>query len=900
MKQKFLLPALLSALLLAGCTTESIPALTAPLSPVNEHDLAVVTSQFTADDAEIVPDIPAGIYTVTEQPKEITFSWDKGPNGTVELRWTNNYAPPKADNKLAEDGKVPLYYDETGDGLSSNAIIRCALYDNGEQVSDVYTFVYLCAPEDRFSMPVVSIVSDKRNFYDYDDGILVPGRLADEDNPAGWQAWYHAANYYMRGIEWERPITLSVFDELGNLRLNQNAGVRVSGGYTRNNIQKSLRVYARKDYTPDTGVFPYTFWGNHRGSHTGTPVSYSDTVLFRGGSNNEWSTLFTTPALLMLLEGTYLDAPAIQTVVEYINGAYKGVVTQLEDFDEDYFEVHYGVAKDDLTTMKGSVGEVFEPGGWRIDDGPIREELEFESMLQTLIQADMREPENYAMACKMLDIRNFIEYIAFEAYIANTDWPQNNMRAWRYHGNPSIDGYNPEAEGVFDGRWRFLAKDLDLSFSFQDASKTGNPYDYMKGSCALSMKPLYCSLIKNEEFADLYYTYMCTLMGEVMSYERCERIFDLVQVYNGREVAVSASRLGVVSGSRGTWNSGFDQMRTYASTRSTMIRRFTEKETDREFADITVNIEGTGTVQLGWYDIADGAARSYLCDTRIPLDLYPADNAPEGTVTVTGGHFDDDGYLIVDDAVCTVNVTFPEPADEPEFPANIVINEVKFRNADTEWIELYNPTDETVTLDGWSLGKSSDPLKAQELGTTILEPNSYALICCTDYANSAGIEGLQVTMSLASGDTLTLFDNADIPVDSVVLETPSKFIHLGRFPDGGDMLQLAETEATSAAPNGIAEYEGNFSSDNFRPYMLAWGRVYELEDYFYEKDGVTYVDRKALLTLCSERAANAALTGWLKEQSADMPLDELVKESDTMKGPSVRYVPELDSIIVGN
>ena len=63
---------------------------------------------------------------------------------------------------------------------------------------------------------------------------------------------------------------------------------------------------------------------------------------------------------------------------------------------------------------------------------------------------------------------------------------------------------------------------------------------------------------------------------------------------------------------------------------------------------------------------------------------------------------------------------------------------------------------------------------------------------------------------------------------------------------------------------------------------------------------MTYVDRKALLTLCSERAANAALTGWLKEQSADMPLDELVKESDTMKGPSVRYVPELDSIIVGN
>jgi hypothetical protein len=144
MKKK-LFSILLAALLLSGCSTES-PILTAPLAPVNEHDLAVVTSQLHADDAEIVPDLPAGVYTVEEQPKTITFSWDKGPNGTAELRWTNNYAPPKADNKLAEDGIVPLYYDETGDGLSSSAIIRCALYDNGEQVSDVYTFVYLCAP----------------------------------------------------------------------------------------------------------------------------------------------------------------------------------------------------------------------------------------------------------------------------------------------------------------------------------------------------------------------------------------------------------------------------------------------------------------------------------------------------------------------------------------------------------------------------------------------------------------------------------------------------------------------------------------------------------------------------------------------------------------------------------
>lgn len=890
---KLLFSVLLAALVLAGCSME----ITTP--PVSENDVAVVTAEAASTDAEITADIPAGIYVTGEEPQQITFTWNNDAPQQLHLHWTSNCDTPTAEDDLAETGTVPLTYKDTGDGASYQSIIRCALFENDERVSDVYTFVYTHAAEDRFTMPVVTMVSDKENLYGYEEGILVSGKIGDSANPTGWQAWYHAANYYMRGIEWERPIALSVFDELGNLQLNQNCGLRASGGYTRYNVQKSLRVYARRDYTPDTGVFPYSFWGSHRGSHTGTPVSFSDTVLFRGGSNNEHSTLFTTPCLLLLLEGTYVDMPAIQTVVEYINGAYKGVITQLEDFDEDYFLAHYGVENENLTTMKGSVGEVFDKGGWRIDDGPEDEMDDFNDMLKFVVRQKMTEPENYEKACEMLDIRNFIEYVAFEAFIGNTDWPQNNMRAWRYNGNDTEGGYAPDAESTLDGRWRFLAKDLDLSFGFQDASKTANPYDYMKGNCSLLMKNMYSSLIKNEEFADLYYTYMCTLAGEVLTFERCEKIFDLMQVYTGREVAYSASKLGVVSGSRGSWNSNFDRMRQYALSRGPAILRFTKSETKRNLSDITVNIEGYGAVQLGWYDIDSGEARQYLRGTRIPLDLYPGENSLEGTIELTGGHFDEDGYLIADDADCVITVTFPATEiTEAASPSTVVLNEVKFRNADTEWIELYNPTDEKITLDGWSLGKSEALEKAQEIAATVLEPNGYALICCTDYANSAGIEGLQVTMSLGNGDTLCLFDETGAAVDTMVLETPSKTVHLGRYPDGGDVIQLSAGEATPGTANVIAEYEGAFTSDNFAPYMLAWGRAYELTDYFYDKDGTTYVSREALLKLCEERAGTSSLTLWLKKQKADMPLDELVTKSDEMDGPSVRYVRELGSIII--
>ena len=197
------------------------------------------------------------------------------------------------------------------------------------------------------------------------------------------------------------------------------------------------------------------------------------------------------------------------------------------------------------------------------------------------------------------------------------------------------------------------------------------------------------------------------------------------------------------------------------------------------------------------------------------------------------------------------------------------------------------------------LGKDENPAKAYRIGNTVIEAGGYALICCTDYGNTAGIEGLSVTMSLGNGDSLYLFDKNGDVADTLALETTSRLIHLGRYPDGGDVTPMSAGEATPAAENVRMDYAGTFSSETFRPYLLAWGRVYELDEYFYEKDGVTYVRREALYALCSERSGNSSLTLWLKKQKSDMPLDTVVAESAAMDGPSLRYVRELDSLILG-
>ncbi|MGN1410410.1 MAG: CotH kinase family protein [Eubacteriales bacterium] len=882
---------ILKILFIAVCLSGCASNLYTP--SVNNDDVEAVSNAALYSQSEITPDVQSGIYVTGEEPKTVSFDYEVNEEKNTVLRYSLSCATPDSGSKICSDGVLDIEYKDTGDGASYQAVIRCALFEDEERVSDVYTFVYIHAAEDRFYLPVVSIVSDKNNFYSNQTGILVEGVMRQNGNPPGWQPWYDNANYYGRGMEWERPVALTVFDESGNLGLSQNCGVRVSGGYTRVNRQKSLRLYARRDYTPDTGVFAYSFWSGNRGSHTGTPASFSDTVLLRGGSNNEGNALFTTPCLLMLLEGTDLDSPAITPVVEFINGRYYGIVTQLEDYDEDFFLVNYGVEKEDLTTMKGTVGELLVPAGWHVDDGPEEEQSEFYDMLKYIIRSDMTDPECYARACEMIDIQNFIEYMAFEGYIGNTDWPDNNLRAWRYNKN----GYDPDGEGVFDGRWRFLTKDLDLSFGYGSFNANANPYTFLQGGSNLLLKNIYNSLMKNSEFSDLFYNYMCTLAEAVVTPERCEKIFDLMQVYTGKEVAYSISAVGVGGGSRTNWNNGFDVLRDYSISRSAAVLRHTKSASKQNYGEITVNYSAGGVVELGWYAIESSQPRSYLQQSRVPLEIYPDDGYEIAEVTYSGCHIDGDGYLIADGNTASVNVTFT--AVEAESDSGVVINEVMFRGTEIEWVELYNSTDEDIILSGWSLGKSTNIKKAKSFADTVIESKGYALICCTDNANTAGIKGLRVILSLGSGDTLYLYNSAGETVDTLELESPSKTVHIGRIPDGGDAVQLSLSEATPGSSNAMESDKGAFGSDKFVPYMLAWGRVYDIDDYFYEKDGVTYANNSALMELLSGDNRGVELYRYIKKQPADMTLDDLVEGSSIMDGASVRFLPELKSVIVG-
>lgn len=126
-------------------------------------------------------------------------------------------------------------------------VLRCAAFDkNGKQISPVATQSYFikalgCNFE---PLPVLSICADSMDLFDYDTGILVPGKYWDPEDPE------RSGNYYQKGSEWERPINVELYDT-DNAGFNQGAGLRTHGGSSRYFQQKGLTLYAKKTMVPN-------------------------------------------------------------------------------------------------------------------------------------------------------------------------------------------------------------------------------------------------------------------------------------------------------------------------------------------------------------------------------------------------------------------------------------------------------------------------------------------------------------------------------------------------------------------------------------------------------------------------------------------------------------------------
>lgn len=336
-----------------------------------------------------------------------------------------------AEKKVVADWKD---YEPVQEPVDKAVVIRAAAFDRKGRKSPVSTAIYFVGMEKYRDQHVVSIVADPEKLIG-EEGIFVTGKTYDEfylehemskDQQyfAGWTDHYELANFWKKGRLWEVAADFSLFQD-GNPYIQQKAGIRVNGNFSRNFPVKDLRLISRKDYSGnrffDSRIFPGI------DSHAYLLVSDQKKAVFPE-----------------MAEGTQIG---FQKVLEdcpvFINGEYWYTGCLMERYDEDYIAQKYRVSPENVLLIKDTKAE----------SGEKNEDL-YEEMIGLLMNDDLENEEICRQIYEKFDMQSFIDWMCYHLYLQNDDVSfLHNLYLWRT--------IKPEDGAYGDCKWRFLVYDMD-------------------------------------------------------------------------------------------------------------------------------------------------------------------------------------------------------------------------------------------------------------------------------------------------------------------------------------------------------------------------------------------------------------------------------------------------------
>ncbi|NLL00335.1 MAG: hypothetical protein GX271_06685 [Clostridiales bacterium] len=637
--------------------------------------------------------------------------------------------------------------------------------DDSETDTIVHTYFVGRNVHRRFSTLIFSITSDPYNLYDYEYGILIPGKLRDDfikANPHKHIDPPDPANFNMRGRESEREAYLEILEADGNVVASQKAGIRVYGGWSRANQQKSLKIFARKAYDQVNNKIRYEFFPDKTSaSGDGTTIgAFKRLVLRNTGNDNGFG--FIRDELFQTLAGQagFRDYQAVRPAALFINGDYRGHLWLHEVYCDEYFEQHYGEYAGTFEILEG--GETFK----KLDDDRVNEyAIEDYEEAYSYTYEDLRNDAVYNKLREVIDVENYLDYYALQIYIGNEDWPHNNYKVYRYYAAEGEE----YREAPFDGKWRYLLHDLDYSFGIYGTGPwEDNLRKYVSKPGEVNREsPLFSQLLLREDCKEYFIKRTLDLINGAFSSDNLNKVLD----------KMNEERLN-------------EQLRMYdkgliadwvkPSHLSDQIKRIKEYGADRvsytlgkyrdyfEMGDIfSLNVrpaKGTGVRinNLEVYSEFDG--RYYSRYDTVITAIVPAgkefshwivnnENVNGLELTVNSSHIKDG----------KVEITF-KYKDKAENPKAIISKICS--DGDGDYIMLYNPYKEDISLHGYSITDDlNEPGKLILPGRQLRAGHSLKILGERNReATSAGM--IRAGFNLKDGETVALYFRGEL-IDQV-------------------------------------------------------------------------------------------------------------------------------------
>ena len=466
----------------------------------------------------------------------------KGVFEPVTAGYALTLEPDRAEVSRMLATPISLNWRHPLSGLPAAQIIRVArAVDEGRSEERLHTMLF----QDHGALPVLSLVLPTGALLDPDTGLLVVGNaifqapkkmaIAEARDPRWWK---YPGNFHMRGKAWERAGRMQFIRPDGTTGFETAVKVRVNGQMTRGFPQHAFRIGFH-------GPLRYDLFDEVIGE------GY-DAMVVRAAGNDQVKAMLRDAFQHELCKGSLFEVSGHRSCVVYLNGAYWGVHHLRPRMDEEEIARRYVIDKKDVTILEDEA---------RFYRGDEHEVAKFESFTRRAASFDGASAAWLDTLHATVDVDGFLQYMASQMILGNMDWPNQNVKFWKYSGEPK--GQRP-----LDGRWYFIMGDSDLGFGAQ-AGPQGDMFHRTR-IMDVPVTRLFWAMMRAPVLKARFIALATALANGPFHPDRSlavlDRFVDLLSPEMERHTARWRKPADVPA-----WSSHIEVMRTYARERSTAV-----------------------------------------------------------------------------------------------------------------------------------------------------------------------------------------------------------------------------------------------------------------------------------------------------------------------------------------
>ena len=403
----------------------------------------------------------------------------------------------------------------------------------------------------------------------------------------------------------------------------------------------------------------------------------------------------------------------------------------------------------------------------------------------------------------MLDIDEYINYMAAEMFLGSWDWPDNNVKGYRKHD---------------DGRYRIVMFDMDAAFETDNREMTENSSIAMNGNFfywldgmqwhtfdyiydtgtrkygEIKFCTFFFNMLKNDEFRKRFIDTFCIMGGSVFNTTKANAILtELAQRVTQTMGWEQKSPYRTIDAIKTALKGRVDKM----AKNMNEYERFGLTEQTPYDIEITSNIESSPLYINNTIIPYSSFSGKLFLPTTLKAEDCAGYTFKEWRRKVSGGEetiiSTDKEFAIDNTEKATYTAHYERNSkskvliriNEVSAANSIYVNEYYKRN---DWIELYNTTDEEIDIEGMYLTDDVDnPTKykitrGSTAANTAIKPHGYIIVWCDKLQTNSMLHS-SFKLS-AEGGTVMLSSQDMTWSDKLIYAAHNGDETVGRYPDG--------------------------------------------------------------------------------------------------------------------